>query len=166
MEQWSDYIKKQVEYQYNRLQPANAELEDLQQQVLMEALEYLAEGHFNKSYVASFVHGRFVNALRRKNAEDRRNATGYDDETTYPDPTSILLEEEDEEYIWSTIADTLTPQQSRVVYLTYWLGLSNEETAHEMGLAVGTVKATLSQCRKKLKEEFHDRESAEARISA
>ena len=40
--------------------------------------------------------------------------------------------------------------QRRVVVLRYWLGLSVEETAHELGIGEGTVKSHAARGRASL----------------
>jgi RNA polymerase sigma-70 factor (sigma-E family) len=44
----------------------------------------------------------------------------------------------------------LPPMQRRVVVLRYWLGLSVEETAHELGIGEGTVKSHAARGRASL----------------
>ena len=46
--------------------------------------------------------------------------------------------------------DSLTSEEAQVVKLTYFDGLSHEETAHQLGIPVGTVKSRSARARKRL----------------
>jgi RNA polymerase sigma factor (sigma-70 family) len=52
----------------------------------------------------------------------------------------------------------LTDRQREIVELFYFLGLTHEQVAERLGLAVGTIKATLNQARTALRELLSDME--------
>ena len=47
---------------------------------------------------------------------------------------------------------SLPPMQRKTVLLRHWIGLSVEETAHELGISTGTVKSHTSRGIDKLQE--------------
>ena len=46
---------------------------------------------------------------------------------------------------------SLPPMQRKTVLLRHWIGLSVEETAHELGISTGTVKSHTSRAREALR---------------
>lgn len=58
---------------------------------------------------------------------------------------------------------TLTPRQRRVLVLRHFVGLAEVEVADELGVSVGTVKATTARAIAKLREQF-PAEVAPARV--
>lgn len=58
---------------------------------------------------------------------------------------------------------TLSPGQRRVVVLRYFVGLSEQETADDLGVSTGTVKAQASRGLRRLREELGTREGDEGR---
>ena len=46
----------------------------------------------------------------------------------------------------------LSPQQRAVIYLTYWLDMTESGTATALGLSTGTVHRTLERARKQLRK--------------
>ena len=53
---------------------------------------------------------------------------------------------------------TLSPGQRRVVVLRYFVGLSEQETADDLGVSTGTVKTQASRGLRRLREELGTRE--------
>ena len=51
----------------------------------------------------------------------------------------------------------LTDKERAVVSLRFLLGLTEAETAHELGIAVGTVKSTASRALKRMRVAEHQR---------
>jgi RNA polymerase sigma-70 factor (sigma-E family) len=56
---------------------------------------------------------------------------------------SVHLSTEDLHVMWAALRN-LPPGQRRVVVLRHYLGLSVEETAHDLGISAGTVKSQTS----------------------
>lgn len=48
----------------------------------------------------------------------------------------------------------LAPKQRQVVVLRHWEQMSTEETAHALGMSIGTVKSTLHRALARLREEL------------
>ncbi|HET9144325.1 RNA polymerase sigma factor, partial [Actinophytocola sp.] len=53
---------------------------------------------------------------------------------------------------------TLTQRQRHVLVLRYWLDLDHVEIADTLGIAVGTVKATIHHALARLRREWPDEE--------
>ena len=54
----------------------------------------------------------------------------------------------------------LSPRQRAVTFLTYWEGLSAEETAEMIGISVGSVKRHLARARSRLRKRLYYWEGA------
>jgi hypothetical protein len=70
--------------------------------------------------------------------------------------TSLLdLEEEEErDNFFKKISETLTSEQTSLLFDVYYKGKTVKMQAEELGLCIGTVKTRRYQARKKLKEAF------------
>lgn len=66
-----------------------------------------------------------------------------------PAPESVGVEDRDE---LVTALATLPPRQRATVVLRYWLDLSVEDTAAELGVSVGTVKSQAAKALEHLRE--------------
>lgn len=83
---------------------------------------------------------------RRRSLERRavRRATNGQLTTTTPDSVPPVVDE------LSVAVNKLPPQMQRIVKLKYWHGLPDKEIATQLGVAPGTVAATLYAARHKL----------------
>ena len=67
-----------------------------------------------------------------------------------PGPEQALEGAELRREVWDAL-ETLPPKQRAVVVMRYYLDLSEEEMAHELGIAPGTVKSRLHIARHRLR---------------
>lgn len=68
-------------------------------------------------------------------------------------PEAVLFEKERQKTLFQLL-DRLNPDRRQVLYLTYFEGLSNKETAGIMRRSVGSVEVLLHRARTALKEEL------------
>jgi RNA polymerase sigma-70 factor (sigma-E family) len=66
-------------------------------------------------------------------------------------PAGGAVSVEDHDGLLTALA-SLPPGQRRVVVLRHWLGLSVEETAHDLGCSIGTVKSQTARAVARLRE--------------
>lgn len=75
------------------------------------------------------------------------------------EPTYLLLEDHDLDTSDISLEEVagLPGQMRRAVELRYWEGLQEHEVAEEMGISTGAASATLSNARKRLREQIEQR---------
>jgi RNA polymerase sigma-70 factor (ECF subfamily) len=72
-----------------------------------------------------------------------------------PDPEEEVTERERRDKV-RAVLQTLPPDQSEVVMLSYVEGLSHSEIAERLGLPLGTVKSRMRLAYQKVKEAVED----------
>jgi RNA polymerase sigma factor (sigma-70 family) len=97
------------------------------------------------AYLQRAVLNRCHSVLRRRGPEHRANARVARETPAHVNP------DEPADHI-AVAVRALPARQREAVVLTYWLGLSEAETAVAMGCRPGTVKSTLSHARTRLAE--------------
>jgi RNA polymerase sigma-70 factor (sigma-E family) len=97
------------------------------------------------AYVRSSVLNGCRAVLRAQARRDRRDRAAAGDGWLAADSAeaAVLLSEEHREVL--AAVRKLAGRQRQALTLRYYLGLSAEETAHVMGISVGTVKSAVSR---------------------
>jgi RNA polymerase sigma-70 factor (sigma-E family) len=98
-----------------------------------------------EAYVRQILVRANIDESRRPWRRERSGLEGHDPAA----PEGFALEER------SALFDALQalpPMQRRTVLLRHWLGLSVEETAHELRISTGTVKSHTSRALEKLQQ--------------
>lgn len=136
--------------------------EDVVQDAFIRASERIASFDITRPFGPWFlrivVH-EAIDAARR--ASLGREARGPDAEEVLrhlpdiaPSLEQALEWAELRREVWEVL-ETLPPKQRAVVVMRYYLGLSEEEMAHELGVAPGTVKSRLHTARNRLRRLLH-----------
>lgn len=115
--------------------------DDLVQNALIKlyvAWPRVVRGGREDAYVRKILLNAAIDESRRPSRRER--PTDELPETVAPVPTSA----EDHASLVAAL-QTLPGQQRATVLLRHWLGLSVTETAHELGIAEGTVKSHSSR---------------------
>ncbi len=104
--------------------------------------------------LASFLHGTAYRIARRVREDAQRRHAAERNSTSLP-----VAEDPTQEAAWRKLGRILEeevsalPERLRLaLLLSYWEGLSNEETARRLGWPCGTVKTRLAKARKLLHE--------------
>jgi RNA polymerase sigma-70 factor (sigma-E family) len=97
-----------------------------------------------EAYVRRIVINENRNRFRRQRVTER--LTGAPPESARAGTTSAdTTRQYDERSALMAALQRLGPRQRAVVVLRYWLGLTEAETAAELGCSVGTVKSQASR---------------------
>jgi len=143
----------------------NSDWEDVAADVLMDAVRALKNGIFKgKSSVGTFIYvitSRRINDYLRE--KYRKLATLFLDENQTVDPIDRVKRREGERLLWDAIK-RLKPRQADMLYLHYYLGLTQKEVAKIFGLSTRRVSELLKHARQILKRIMTNkgRETSEA----
>jgi RNA polymerase sigma-70 factor (ECF subfamily) len=126
--------------------------DDLVQEALVRAMERVdtfQRGRSLKTWLLAIVHNQFVTGIRRQRAEERRDAafalTQLDQLSRLDQETMLYLQQVGDLY-------ARLPEHHRVVlHLIVVEGLSYQEAADTLQIAVGTVMSRLSRARAALR---------------
>jgi len=141
--------------------------EDITAIVFLEAWRRRHEVMLHQPSALPWLYGVAANVLRGRNRSRRRHRAALERLARLRPPAIELVEcrsEALEETRSILAAVAQLPRRERdVLSLAVWEGLSHEEIAVALGIAVGTVKSRLSRARARL--EPHRRGSSRARAS-
>lgn len=139
-----------------------AEAQDVAQEAFVRA--YQALGRFDaaqpfRPWLLRIVTNLALNSLR---GSRRRNAAGdrYERDATrpasFPSPEATVAARDEARAVWEAIA-ALTAGDQQVLYLRYFLGASERETAIAIGRPEGTVKSRLHRALGRLRGVIEER---------
>jgi RNA polymerase sigma-70 factor (ECF subfamily) len=125
-----------------------AAADDLVQEALVRAIERVETfqpGRSLKTWLLAIVHNQFVTGIRRQRAEERRDAafalTQLEHLTRLDQETMLYLQQVSDLYAG------LSEHHREVLHLIVVEGLSYQEAADTLQVAVGTVMSRLSRAR-------------------
>jgi RNA polymerase sigma-70 factor (sigma-E family) len=98
-----------------------------------------------EAYVRRIIVRANIDEHRRPWRRERAGLEGHD--PSAPEPLAF----EERSAVFEAL-QSLPVMQRRTVLLRHWLGLSVDETAHELGISPGTVKSHTSRALEKLEQ--------------
>lgn len=98
-----------------------------------------------RTWVLGIVHNRAIDALRRRAAQDRDRVSdeGIEDKLEANERTELEAGRRDEAREIRAALVGLPPDQSRVIELAYYGGLTHSEIAELLEAPVGTIKGRM-----------------------
>lgn len=98
-----------------------------------------------RTWVLGIVHNRAIDALRRRTVHDRGRASneGIEDRLVASERTDVEVGRRDEAMEVRDALERLPDEQSRVIELAYFGGLTQVEIASMLDTPVGTVKGRM-----------------------
>lgn len=127
--------------------------DDVVQDAVMRAIERRDQFQPDRSrrrWLLAIVHNVFISAKRREAAETRRNLAFAQIQIDHADPEQEVRA--DLIQVARAFAD-LPDHQRAVMHLTVVEGLSYQESADLLGIAVGTVMSRLARARATLRQD-------------
>ena len=139
-----------------------AEAQDVAQEAFLRA--HGALGRFDarqpfRPWLLRIVSNLAMNSLRssrRRNAASQRLEREYEPQRSAPSPEERALAEEQARLVWRAIS-SLEPQEQTLLYLRYFLGASEADTARAIGRPVGTVKSRVHRALRRLRSVIEER---------
>lgn len=134
------------------LGPYNLEWEDVASEILVNVVEAIKKGKFRgESSIGTFIYKitsrRIVDYIRRKNKMPRH----LPEPNHTLDPHESLVKKEQAELISKSIKK-LKPKHADMLYLFYYMGLSQTEIAQTFGVSTGWISALIKDAKKSLKK--------------
>ena len=126
--------------------------DDLVQEALVRALERaetFERGRSLKTWLLAIVHNQFITGVRRRDAEQRRDAAfalEQRDRQGHLDQEVVLYLRQ-----IGALFDALPEHHRSILHLIVVEGLSYQEAADALGIAIGTVMSRLSRARAALR---------------
>lgn len=98
-----------------------------------------------RTWVLGIVHHRAIDALRRGVLQERVGVSdeGIEERLVAPERTEQEVGRRDEAREVRAVLEGLPPEQSRVIELAYYGGLSHSEIAAMLDMPVGTIKGRM-----------------------
>jgi RNA polymerase sigma-70 factor (ECF subfamily) len=98
-----------------------------------------------RTWVLGIVHHRAIDALRRGVARDRGQVSdeGIEEQLEAAERTELEVDRRDEAREVRAALEGLPPEQSRVIELAYYGGLTHSEIAAMLDTPVGTIKGRM-----------------------
>jgi len=98
-----------------------------------------------RTWVLGTVHNRAIDALRRRTTRDRGRVSdeGIEERLAAPERTEIEFARRDESREIRDALDQLPGEQSRVIELAYFGGLTHVQIASMLDIPVGTIKGRM-----------------------
>ena len=98
-----------------------------------------------RTWVLGIVHHRAIDALRRGMVQDRGRVSdeGIDEQLEAAERTDLEVGRRDEAREVRAALEDLPPEQSRVIELAYYGGLTHSEIAAMLDTPVGTIKGRM-----------------------
>ncbi len=139
-----------------------AEAQDVAQEAFVRA--YRALGRFDvrqpfRPWLLRIVTNVAMNSrrsTRRRGEMSQRYERDYEPQSGSPSPEVTALAKEQAQLVWEAMG-ALRPQEQTLLYLRYFLGASEEETATAIGRPVGTVKSRLHRALRRLRGIIEER---------
>ena len=98
-----------------------------------------------RTWILGIVHNRSIDALRRRAVRDRGRVSeeGIEERVAAPDRTDLEVARRDEAREIRDALDQLPSEQSRVIELAYFGGLTHVQIASMLDIPVGTIKGRM-----------------------
>jgi RNA polymerase sigma-70 factor (ECF subfamily) len=111
-----------------------------------------------RTWVLSVVHNRAIDALRRRTVRDRGRVSdeGIEERLAAPERTDVEFARRDEAREVRAALEKLPKEQSHVIELAYFGGLTHIEIASMLDTPVGTVKGRMRLGLEKLRMTLTD----------
>lgn len=138
--------------------------EEITQDVFVRACDgasgYLARLSRVSTWLVSITRHRAIDELRRRSVRPTQSANDWQDEENLGQPQGLLALEGVEGEIESSmrrqtirqIVNDLPQDQSQVLVLAYFKGLSHSQIAERLGEPLGTVKSRIRLAMQRLRE--------------
>jgi RNA polymerase sigma-70 factor (ECF subfamily) len=127
---------------------------DATQETGLRFLKQIA-GFRGDSQLQTWSLGIALNVVREhKRKRPTEEMTGVQEPVAATPRVARLIESQEEALMLSQTLQTLPDRQREAITLRFFEDLSVEETAHVMGCATGTVKATVHQALRALREKL------------
>jgi RNA polymerase sigma-70 factor (ECF subfamily) len=112
-----------------------------------------------RTWVLGIVHNRAIDALRRRTVRDRGLVSdeGIEERLAAPERTDVEFARRDEAREVRDALEQLPDEQSRVIELAYFGGLTHVEIASMLNTPVGTVKGRMRLGLAKMRMTLGDR---------
>jgi RNA polymerase sigma-70 factor (ECF subfamily) len=109
-----------------------------------------------RTWVLGIVHHRAIDALRRTSIHDRRRVgdEGIADRVAARERTEVEAARRGEAHEVRAALDSLPAEQSRVIELAYFGGLTHAEIAEMLGAPIGTIKGRMRLGLEKLRTQL------------
>ena len=129
-----------------------AEIEDIEQEILIDLLKALAAGRFEgrsllATYVRRMVHHKCLNRLRSRRG--RQWVDCFEVELVDPEPTPFERERRRGEFELGLRVLAGMPEPCRELWKMIHRGLSYEAMSERLGVAAGTLRVRVLRCREK-----------------
>jgi RNA polymerase sigma-70 factor (ECF subfamily) len=138
-----------------------AEAEDVAQEAFVRA--YRSLGRFDarrpfRPWLLRIVSNLAINSRRSASRRDAMTARVERDVTQRSgvDVAEQAAQADEARRVWEAVA-TLRPEEQTLVYLRYFLGVSEDEAAAAIGRPVGTVKSRLHRALRRLRDVIEQR---------
>ncbi len=98
-----------------------------------------------RTWILHIVHNRAIDALRRRTLRDSRHVDdeGIEERVAAPERTDLELVRRDEAREIREALEQLPNEQSRVIELAYFGGLTHVEIASMLDVPIGTIKGRM-----------------------
>jgi RNA polymerase sigma-70 factor (ECF subfamily) len=98
-----------------------------------------------RTWILGIVHNRAIDALRRRTVRDRGRVSdeGLEERMAAPERTDVEAARREEAREIRTALEALPDEQSRVIELAYFGGLTQAQIAEMLDTPVGTVKGRM-----------------------
>jgi RNA polymerase sigma-70 factor (ECF subfamily) len=98
-----------------------------------------------RTWLLGIVHNRAIDALRRRSVRDRGlvDEEGIEERLEAPERTDVEVARRDESREIRDALEQLPEEQSRVIELAYFGGLTHVQIASRLQMPVGTVKGRM-----------------------
>lgn len=129
-----------------------AEIEDIEQEILIDLLKALAAGRFEgrsllATYVRRMVHHKCLNRLRSRRGRQWVDCSEV--ELVDPEPTPFERERRRGEFELGLRVLAAMPEPCRELWKMIHRGLSYEAMSERLGVAAGTLRVRVLRCREK-----------------
>ncbi len=129
-----------------------AEIEDIEQEILVDLLRALAAGRFEgrsllATYVRRMVHHKCLNRLRSRRGRQWVDCSEV--ELVDPEPTPFERERRRGEFELGLRVLAGMPEPCRELWKMIHRGLSYEAMSERLGVAAGTLRVRVLRCREK-----------------
>jgi RNA polymerase sigma-70 factor (ECF subfamily) len=134
----------------------NLEWEDVASEILLNVVEAIKKNKFRgESSIGTFIYKitsrRIIDYIRKKG----RFPKHLPEPNHSLDPYDYVLEKEQSELLSRSIKK-LKPKYADMLYLFYYMGMSQTEIARTYGISTGRVSVLIKEARKSLKKIIQD----------